>query len=103
MPQEYTLSEAKTYHSAPPSEQSTLHLCAREELTVTGVTGVDSFDDRQVQLCTADGALLIDGDGLHMDRLDLEHGEVRIRGRIAAMEYTDDPAKKEGLFSRLFR
>ncbi len=80
-----------------------LKLDGRERLSLSGVTDVDSFDEAGVQLRTLGGTLQIRGDSLHMERLDLDRGEVTLTGRIDAAEYTDDYARQGGLLSRIFR
>lgn len=80
-----------------------LHLDQRQSLTLSGVTGVDSFDEGQVELVTLGGALTVRGEGLNMARLDLDRGEVALTGRVDAMEYNDDRPVKGGFWARLWR
>lgn len=80
-----------------------LHMDQRQSLTLSGVTGVDSFDEAQVELITLGGALTVRGEGLNMERLDLDRGEVAVTGRVDAIEYTDDHPVKGGLLARLWR
>ena len=49
----------------------------------------------------ADLVLTIRGSGLHMNKLNVDTGEVTIEGEIHTMVYTDDRPKK--LFARLFQ
>ena len=44
----------------------------REKLTISGVTDVHSFDEEQVLLETVRGMLVVRGQGLHVERLQLE-------------------------------
>lgn len=46
----------------------------REKLTISGVTDVHSFDEEQVLLETVRGMLVVRGQGLHVERLQLEAG-----------------------------
>ncbi|MFR1150324.1 MAG: YabP/YqfC family sporulation protein [Butyricicoccus sp.] len=50
----------------------------REKLTISGVTDVHSFDEEQVLLETVRGMLVVRGQGLHVERLQLEAGELII-------------------------
>ena len=43
----------------------------REKLTISGVTDVHSFDEEQVLLETVRGMLVVRGQGLHVERLQL--------------------------------
>ena len=64
--------------------------------TFTGVLDVISFDIAEILLETEDGMLHIKGKDLHVNRLNLEKGEVDIEGLVEAMNYTQLPigAKK---------
>ena len=77
-----------------------LSLEGRERLTVTGVTDVDRFDEAAVVLQTTQGTLIIRGEGLHMQTLSLEGGEVSIDGTVDSLTYED--AAPAGFFARLF-
>ena len=60
----------------------------REKLTISGVTDVHSFDEEQVLLETVRGMLVVRGQGLHVERLQLEAGELIIQGRSACSSTT---------------
>lgn len=76
----------------------------RKLLTVSGVADVDSFDEQTVVLFTELGELTIKGYDLHMNKLNVETGEVHIEGDIQALSYQDEaPRGNAGLFGRLFR
>lgn len=78
-----------------------LHLENREMLTVTGVRDVMSFNEQEIHLATDVGELHVDGEGLHVVRLDLEDGQAVLAGRVEALEYSE-PREERGLFGRLF-
>ncbi len=73
----------------------------RETLSLTGVDDVSGFDESAVVLSTALGALTVRGDDLHIDRIDLELGELELRGRIRELSY-EEPSPTGSLWSRLF-
>lgn len=73
----------------------------RKQLEVGGVVGVDSFDDNIVICDTSLGRLTIHGQGLHLNRLNVDGNALSVEGRIDSLVYTD--AKKGGLFGRLLR
>ena len=78
-----------------------LTLDARSRLSMTGVTEVESFDEESVALVTPRGALLIRGQGLHLQMLSLDGGEVRVDGTVDSIAYEAD-APTGGFFARLF-
>ena len=79
-----------------------LSLPDRRVLKISGVTDVDSFDDQTVCLVTSRGALTVSGRDLHIEGVQLETGDMRIRGEVAALTYTERETRR-GLFGRLFR
>ena len=77
----------------------------RKNCSLTGVTDVIAFDEKEVVLETQMGTLLIKGDNMHIKRLTLDQGEVDIDGSIDAYFYTGKKVReeRESFFGRLFR
>ncbi|MDD6146545.1 MAG: sporulation protein YabP [Oscillospiraceae bacterium] len=75
----------------------------RSELSVSGVTDVDSFDEQVIVACTDMGELTISGEGLHITCLNIEKGELSVEGKICAMSYLERPERSGGFFSKVFR
>ena len=80
-----------------------LTLESRGQLSVSGVTEVGSFDETAAVLETAQGTLVVRGSELHMDRLDLESGEVRLKGTVDSLIYEENARSRGSFFERLFR
>ncbi|WP_186565739.1 sporulation protein YabP [Lawsonibacter celer] len=75
----------------------------REQLAVSGVEEVESFDENTIVMYTARGTLVVRGEGLHIERLSLDGGDLKVEGDIDSLTYEDDHREKGGLFARLFR
>ncbi|ENH97630.1 hypothetical protein J416_04511 [Gracilibacillus halophilus YIM-C55.5] len=77
----------------------------RRLLEIDGVKEVDSFDSEEFLLQTVMGYLVIRGDNLQMKNLDVEAGQVAIKGKVYELSYLDDQhgEKAKGLFSKLFK
>lgn len=75
----------------------------RKRLSVSGVTDVESFDEETVALATELGELLIHGYDLHINRIDVESGDLSLEGEIISLTYTDNQPQTSGFFGRLFR
>ena len=74
----------------------------REQLTVSGVEEVESFDESSILLSTALGGLEVQGEGLHIEKLSLDGGDLKVEGTIHALIYSDDRGRRRGgLLSRL--
>ena len=78
-----------------------LQLNERQQLTMTGVTEVVSFDETTVVLQTGLGTLMVHGQNLQLKTLSLEGGQVAVDGHIAALVY-EEP-REGGLWQRLWR
>lgn len=75
----------------------------RSLLSITGVTDIDSFDEGTVLVYTDAGELTIRGEGLHINKINLDSGELALEGDIWGIEYTDNIPAKGGFLGRLFR
>ena len=50
---------------------------------------------------TAQGALEIQGDELHIEKLSLDGGDLKVEGRVNALIYGEENRSRGGLLSRL--
>lgn len=75
----------------------------RKELTVTGVSDVDSFDESAVIAHTALGDLTIKGTHLHICRLNTDTGDLSLEGEIDLLEYSQSKPAKGGRLARFFK
>lgn len=78
----------------------------RKNSLVTGVADVLSFDLNEILLETEQGMMMVKGKDLHVNRLNLEKGEVELSGNIDSIAYSEIPTgtkQAENLFAKLFR
>ncbi len=79
-------------------------LCDRERLQLSGVTGIDSYDDRAVILYTQLGTLTVLGRELQLGALSIGSGEATVTGDIQALRYGDrGRTSPDGIIRRLLR
>lgn len=78
-----------------------LQLNERQQLTMTGVTEVVSFEDTAVVLQTSLGTLVIQGRELQLKTLSLDGGHVAVDGTVCSLVY-EEP-RQPGGWRRLFR
>lgn len=84
--------------------KSNLALENRKKIILTGVVEVLSFDEEKILLNTCLGMLTVKGEGLKMNKLDVQNGDVVIIGKISAMIYTGEVKKeKENIFKKIFK
>lgn len=76
----------------------------RKQLTVSGVTDIEHFDEEEVVVATELGLLSIKGQGLHLNKIDVEDGELSVEGDLDSFSYSDRQNSAGGGFlARLFR
>lgn len=76
----------------------------RGNVLVSGVTDVDSFDEKKVILFTDLGMLTISGENLHINKLSVDNGEMSVQGNINSLTYSNEQnLKGTGFFTKLFR
>lgn len=78
----------------------------RESVSVTGVIDVLSFDEETIIAETEMGVLILRGDNLHVNRLNLETGDLEVDGGISNLAYEDQAGYSKGkasLLGKLFR
>ncbi len=84
-----------------PERMHSLRLEGRGRLSVTGVEDVTGFDESTVVLSTAQGDLCVRGRELHIEKIDLDAGQLELQGQIQELSY-DEPAASGSLWTRLF-
>jgi sporulation protein YabP len=78
----------------------------RKTSMVTGVLDVLAFDLNEILLETEQGMLMVKGTDMHVNRLNLEKGEVDLSGNIDSIAYSDVHGagkQNDGFLSKLFR
>ncbi len=76
----------------------------RNVLTITGITDIDSFDEKEMILYTQMGELTITGRELHINAISIETGDMSIEGDIWSLQYGDkDKQSPVSLLGKLFR
>lgn len=73
----------------------------RERLSLGGIIDVVSFDESGAYLKTVTGTLAIDGEDLHVIKLDTDGGSMVFEGRINGLFFSDGAGK--GRSKRLFK
>lgn len=72
----------------------------RQRLTVSGVEEVESFDENTIVMDTAQGVLVVRGEDLHIEKLSLDGGDLKVEGTVESLTY-EAPRQRGGFFSRL--
>lgn len=78
-------------------------LDGRSSLTVSGVEEVESFDENAIVMVTVKGTLVVRGEELHIEKLSLDGGDLRVEGTVDSLTYEDSGREKGGFLARLLR
>ncbi|NLK44380.1 MAG: sporulation protein YabP [Tissierellia bacterium] len=74
----------------------------RENMTVTGVEQVESFNENTIVLTTIKGGMIIKGEDLNISKLNLDDGNVKIQGKINGINYSNKETPKN-IMGKLFK
>ncbi|MCL2592765.1 MAG: sporulation protein YabP [Defluviitaleaceae bacterium] len=81
----------------------TVTMDMREIVNITGVVEVISFDEDMIVIETEMGALILRGNNLHVNKLNLDLGEIAIDGEVENLSYEDARGSSKGRGSLLGR
>lgn len=86
-----------------------LVLTDRKHLVIDGVEHVGKFNEREINLDTNMGQLILRGQGLHITHLNLENGNMVVEGFVCTMEFAERKGSGgmrgggKGMLDRIFR
>lgn len=81
-----------------------LALLNQEQMDITGVSRIESFNPEEILLETSHGLLMIKGEGLDMQNLNLERGVVEIVGLVTEIRYSGERAAgKRSILDKIFK
>jgi sporulation protein YabP len=79
-------------------------LNSRNKLSINGIKEIVNFDENTVSLKTVCGDLIIDGEDIHINVLNIEKGEIEMNGKITGLTYFDHIGnERHSLLSKIFR
>ena len=64
---------------------------------------VERFDENTIVLSTTMGAMTISGENLHIEKLSLDGGDLKVEGNIESLVYEENGGERGGFFARLMR
>ncbi|WP_042278046.1 YabP/YqfC family sporulation protein [Faecalimicrobium dakarense] len=75
----------------------------RENLVVSGVEHIYSFNDKKVEVKTSAGAMVIEGENLDMGKLSIDENIISVTGTINSIVYTKPKQPQENFFKKVFK
>jgi len=79
-----------------------LSLSSRKDLKISGISNVDSFNEEIIVAYTDYGELIIRGKKLKMENLNVDCGDLHIKGEISSLAYAESRNSKS-VFSKIFK
>ena len=86
-----------------PAFTHVIKLNDRKNIVISGIKKIISFDDKEFNLDSIMGNIMIKGENLEMIKLDTIEGNVSIKGKINSFNYNDSLNKENSLFMKLFK
>ena len=86
-----------------PAFTHIIKLNDRKNIIISGIKKINNFDDKEFNLESIMGYIIIRGEGLEMIKLDTLEGNVSIKGKINSFVYNDSGMKDNNIFMKLFK
>lgn len=90
-------------YQEPQYTEHHIVLESRKHLTISGVEEVESFDENAITMHTNHGLLIVRGENLHIEKLSLDGGDLKVEGVVESLTYEEDLTPVGGFLARLFR
>lgn len=78
----------------------------RKQLEIRGIKKLESLNPNEFYMTTNLGDLLVRGEDLEMQQLDIDKGNLWITGMIYSLEYLDEPKtkkNKQNIIGKIFK
>lgn len=86
-----------------PSFTHVIKLNDRKNIIISGIKKINSFDEKEFDLDSIMGNIIIKGENLEMIKLDTIEGNVSIKGQINSFSYSYTAQKDNSILMKLFK
>ena len=86
-----------------PSFKHVVKLNDRKNIIISGIKKIINFDDKEFNLESIMGNIIIKGENLEIIKLDTIDGNVSIKGKINSFSYNEISQKENSLLVKLFK
>ena len=83
-------------------EKRTHTLNIAEKTTITGAVSIEEYNDKQATIKLSQGILVLNGENLNVEKLNLETGDVVFSGIIVEVKYLKS-REKLSIIKKLFK
>ena len=85
-----------------PALNHIIKLTDRKNIIISGIKKINSFDEKEFDLDSVMGSIIIKGANLEMIKLDTIEVNVSIKGQINSFTYSYTNDKESSILSKLF-
>ena len=75
----------------------------RENVKISGIVDVESFDESEIVLYTSEGGIILIGEDFKINKLSVDTGEVEIEGYLNEIKYTNSIQSCGNFWSKIFK
>ena len=86
-----------------PALNHIIKLTDRKNIIISGIKKINSFDEKEFDLDSVMGSIIIKGANLEMIKLDTIEGNVSIKGQINSFTYSDTNDKESSILAKLIK
>ncbi len=83
-------------------KQHIINAVNRDEIEITGVVEVNSYNEEELDITTDCGNLLVTGTDFNVKKLDVESGVMCVKGKLDSIYYTDNDSTQNKTFLKRF-
>lgn len=82
---------------------SELVLKNRQNLSISGVEKIFEMTETNVTMRVAGSNVVVAGESLSVEKLDVETGNIQIVGKVNSITYSSGNVQRKNLFKRIFK
>ena len=75
-------------------ERNEIHILNQEHIEISGIRTVEGFDEGGIYVTLENESLMVYGEGLHVDTLEIDDGRMEITGLVFSVSFEKKKIKK---------
>lgn len=83
--------------------EHSINLKDRCSLVISGVDHIYSFNDKKIEVLTSAGRLIVEGEGLDMNKLNIEESIISVEGTVNSLIYAKEKKPEEKFLKKVFK
>ena len=83
--------------------EHSISLKERSSLVISGVDHIYSFNDKKIEVLTSAGRLIVEGEGLDMNKLNIEESIISVEGTVNSLIYAKEKKPEEKFLKKVFK